>query len=86
MIAGNFSTHATSNLMLEVAELRPFSSYTFTITASTSIGEGPPTAGTTAVTLEDGMITFSCLNCLYTYSFLLVIVVFFVCVLLEVAK
>lgn len=52
--AGNTSTLTTSALMLTVDNLRPFTSYTFDIAASTAIGRGPMSVNRTVMTFQDG--------------------------------
>lgn len=53
--AGNLATHTTPDLILVLTNLRPFTSYTFDIAASTSVGGGPLRSAVTAVTPEAGM-------------------------------
>ena len=43
-----------TNTSAVVTNLRPFTTYTSSITASTSVGEGPPTATVSRTTPEDG--------------------------------
>ena len=54
--AGTTSTSlTTTDLMLTVTGLRPFTSYSFTVTASTSVGSGPASPSEPIMTPEDGM-------------------------------
>lgn len=54
--AGNSITYTTTDLMLLVTQLRPFTSYTFDIAASTRVGRGPLHSPMVVTTLEDGML------------------------------
>lgn len=55
-VTRNISSTVTS---ITVGGLRPFTSYTCIVSAAT-VGEGPPTAGQTIVTQEDGMCVCVC--------------------------
>lgn len=52
--AGNVTTFSASDTMFTVANLHPFTSYTFSILASNNIGSGPVSAAVIETTLEDG--------------------------------
>ena len=56
VVSGNSSTFTTTDLMLVVDNLRPFTSYTFDVAASTVIGRGPSTAAATEMTPEAGKL------------------------------
>lgn len=60
VVAGSTSTLTTTELMLRVTNLRPFTSYTFDIAASTTVGLGPRTAPVTENTPEAGMYADIC--------------------------
>ncbi len=51
---GNVATFVTTDTMFTVANLHPFNSYTFSVSASTSVGSGPMSGAVTETTLEDG--------------------------------
>ena len=44
----------TPNTSIVVSNLRPFTTYTCNVAASTSVGQGPPTAAMLQTTPEDG--------------------------------
>ena len=54
MSGKNTSTFTTPDEMLTLEGLRPFTSYTLDVSASTSIGPGPSTTALTVITPEDG--------------------------------
>ena len=53
-VAGNVSTLTSRDSMLLVDGLRPFTSYTFEVAASTSVGLGPATAPLVVQTQQAG--------------------------------
>ena len=55
---GNISVFTTSDNYWNVNGLRPFSSYTFRVAASTSIGTGLFSTNVTVTTPEDGKHIF----------------------------
>lgn len=59
LMAGNISTYSTPDLMFTVMDLRPFTSYTYSITAFTVVGSGPSSSTVTDITLEDGNTVIS---------------------------
>ena len=54
----NISVFTTSDNYWNISGLRPFSSYTFRVAASTSIGIGPFSTNVTVTTSEDGKYIF----------------------------
>ena len=56
VVAGNVTVFTTTALMLQVDDLRPFTSYTYDVAASTAIGRGPSTPATSEMTPEDGRL------------------------------
>ena len=53
---GNSSTFTTPDEVLMLGSLKPFTSYTLDIAASTLVGSGPSTAAITVTTPEDGKL------------------------------
>ena len=47
--------------MMSIPELTPFTSYDCHVTASTSVGEGPPSNTDTAITAEAGTCIHACI-------------------------
>lgn len=52
---GNATTFTARDTVFTIFDLRPFTSYTFNISASTRVGSGPVSGAVTETTLEDGM-------------------------------
>ena len=52
---GSDTVVTTGDTMFTVLHLRPFTSYTFSVSASNRIGSGPVSGELTETTLEDGM-------------------------------
>ena len=67
---GNSSTFVTSDEMLTLGRLRPFTSYMLTVSASTSVGSGPSTVTITVTTPEDGKTVHNLFTCNHCCIFL----------------
>ena len=55
--SGDISQYSSSSENITIGSLHPFTTYSFTVAAQTSVGTGPYTTNSTVMTPEDGSTT-----------------------------